>query len=130
MLPTPRGRNPFQVFILVACVISGATTLCGYAEPSSVQSTVPQAVLILWAVALAFGGAIALIGVAIRPPAGLLVERIGMVLLAGPALSYAGALLYVGERRAVVSGAVVAAFGIAAVWRAVHITVDLRHFRR
>lgn len=122
-----RGRNPFEMFILAACILTGASTLFGGADPPALQQALPGWMVTVWSCVLCGGGALALGGVLTRSPGlGMLVERIGLVVLFGPALSYAAAIVIANGTAGITSGVVTGSFAAAAIARAIQITRTVR----
>lgn len=123
----PRGRNSFEIFLLASCVLSGTTSLFGDAEPSTLQRALDAWMVVAWALLLTLGGGAGLFGIALRSASwGLLVERIGMYLLAGASLAYGIAVIVANGKAALFAGLFTIAFGLAAVARAIQITRTVR----
>ena len=76
------GRNPFEVWLLVACVVAG---IVGLISPADTASTVVKALphweALCWFSGLTLGGLVGLAGAFSRGVMSLLVERVGMVIL-------------------------------------------------
>lgn len=117
--------NPFELFISATCALSGFSVALGAASPSSVVSTLPPALQVIWGCALGGGGVTALAGLVCRVIrlrwflSGLAVECAGMALLTASSLSYAIIILfYVDLRQSLVAAAVQIALSLASLARA------------
>lgn len=90
MIVIPSGRNPFEVAILLACVMFGLTGLFAYDE---VATNSLRAFPELWGKvflgSLVVGAGVALVGIARSNLVGLFQERSGLVVLIGACSSYA-----------------------------------------
>lgn len=128
------GRNAFEVWILVSCVITGTLGLLAEGRTrSSVIELLPGWMAQVWFAGLLVGAATALAGLALpirRLRQGLQVERIGMCVLAGLLGGYAAALLVLLDWNLPVGGAQLIAGAVACVARVLGITLrDLPHLR-
>lgn len=124
------GRQPFEVLLLVACVLTGAVGVVvpGAGSPT-IDRFVPQPFTTLFYVALFGSAAVSAVGVSLRLPTSLLVERIGMVVLSALLLIY-GIAVYALHGPAVgIGGVIIIAFGVAAMLRCAQITRDLRKLK-
>jgi hypothetical protein len=121
------GRSPFELFLLAACVLSG---LAGLIAPTSTSSALarllPTWVVIAWSAGLVIGGAVAIAGVLMRGLTALLVERIGLVGLAGFSVLYSAVIVAEVGIRATFTALFVVAFAGACVGRFWQISQDLR----
>jgi len=120
------GRNPFEAYLLVACVLSGLAGLLTAEAQSSIVSTLPRWEAVAWYGGLVAGGGVCLVGVALHGLKSLLVERIGLLMLAAFAVLYSGAVLVEAGPRGTFVGLFVAAFAAACVGRFVQIGLDLK----
>ena len=124
------ANSPFQILTVVACLISGVAGLFPH-EPSGVIDQLANGGTQIWYVGLIIGAAIALGGRFFQLPMSLLVERVGLFLLAGLMLGYGvGIYLVVGWERARTAGVIIAAFGVACAVRSWQIGRDLERLRR
>lgn len=125
------GRQPFEVLLLAACVITAAM---GLFMRGSGSATIDRFISGPWNlvfyVALGAAASVALLGVSLRPPHSLLVERIGLLFLAGLLLTYGIALYALYGLPVGASGSIIIAFGVAGAIRCGQISRDLRrlHF--
>lgn len=116
------GRHrPHEVLLLAVQVITGVAYTVGAPPPTSVAALLPGWALLVWSVGLAVSGVIGLAGVIWSPR----VEAAGMLLGAGALIWYAAALAPFGWR-ALLAGAISAAWAGANLWRALQIRNDLR----
>lgn len=122
------GRNPFQLWMLSACVLSGVVGLTGPGENSSaISRLLPGWETTAWYVGLAAFGLIGLFG-AVRN--NLLIERVGMAGLSTLALLYAVGVVAVAGTRGLFAALLIAAFAAACVTRFLQINRDLRVLAR
>lgn len=121
------GRHPHEVCLLGVCLLSGVSGLVNYSTVSS--GTVRQLPepwgLVFYAVMLA-GAVIALGGTLIPGLKGPLVERSGLVILAGLFTAYGIAALATSGTRALFFAAFMVGFATANVVRSVQIGRELR----
>ena len=120
------GRSPFELFLLGACVISG---LAGLVAPTSTSSALahllPTWVVMAWSAGLVIGGVVSITGVLMRGLTALLVERIGLVGLAGFSVLYSAVIVAELGLRATFTALFIAAFAAACVGRFWQINRDL-----
>lgn len=123
------GRNPFQLWMLSACVLSGIVGLLtpGANTNSAINRLLPGWETEAWYISLALFGLIGLIGSARN---NLLVERVGMAALSAVALLYAIGVVAAAGTRGAFAALLVAAFAAACVTRYVQINRDLRVLAR
>lgn len=124
------GRDPFEVLFLIACICAAITGL--FMPTSPMLHYVFGQYLSLWYGGLGVGGAISLAGV-LRPRplevSSLIVERVGLWLLAGWLLAYGVTVII--EVPNLSSGIyITTAFGISSLVRAVQITRDINRIRK
>lgn len=109
------GRHPFQLFMLALTVLVSVPTLLGVApRPGSIQDAYPGWPGYAWAVVLAVGSAMALVGVYLPDRAtGLILEQLGLFCTGIGSLIYgAAALSSVGET-AIYPVAIVWGYGVS-----------------
>lgn len=122
------GRNPFQLWLLAACVLSGITGLVTPgANNSVITKLLPGWEVDAWYAGLALFAAIGLVG-SIRNS--LLVERVGIAALSAVSVLYAVAIIAAAGERGVFAALLIAAFSCACVTRFVQINRDLRVLAR
>lgn len=87
--------NPFEGYLLSVCILQGVTILTGVSKPQTIQSLLPPALRVLWAVLLLCGGIAAVIGLYWRghPVDAILIKRIGLFAAGMGTLAYGVALL-------------------------------------
>lgn len=89
--------NPFEAYLLAACVVQGAVVLLGWARPTSIEQALPLALRILWAGLLLVGGVFALVGLYWPDPlTGVEIKRPGLVAVGTATLTYGVALVPLG----------------------------------
>jgi hypothetical protein len=116
----PLANHPLAVYMLGLCALSGTVGLLS-ATPAS---GMPAWVSWLWDGLLVVGGGVGLAGAAWRDAVtGLLIERSAMLPLGTGAYLYA---IPVGYSTGLLAAVAVVAFGVAAHWRAVQITRQIR----
>lgn len=123
-----RGRQPFEVTILVAAMACGLALLLADTRPASVAASMPVWLQSTWEVGLLVCGVAGLVGIW-WPGAlvsGLAVELGALFLLGALTAMYTIALFSVSAGQATAAGAFVAAVAVASWWRAGQIVRDLR----
>lgn len=90
-------RNPFQVYILGLCVMTGITALTPTPTSSSVARVLDPPHLHIWGGMLAFGAVLSLLGMFWWGDArnGLVTKRLGLITLFIPCITYGIAILVV-----------------------------------
>lgn len=124
--PLRAGRHPFQTFLLVLCVISGAPQMFGYTTAGSIEDSLPEWLVISWGVFLFFGPATSLIGADFWRKdyaTALTLERIGLYLTGAAAIIYAVCIVKIRGYPSLVAGGITLAFGLACLRRAADIAV-------
>lgn len=123
------GRQPFEVLLLLACVVVGTVGFFGPRGSASV--TIDEFICDPWRAlfygVLALSALVALVGVFLSMPDALLVERVGLLFLSGLLITYGISVYAVGSGGA--SGGIIVSFGVAAVLRCWQITRDLSRLR-
>lgn len=119
------GRQPFEIVILMTCIISGLVGLL-VGETSITLQKVLGDWTWTWSLSLFLGSTISMVGVCLKPPLCLLTERIGMMWLGCIFLAYGLAIALTGEARIITSATLVLGLGIAAGTRSFQISKDLR----
>lgn len=115
-------RNPFQVWLLAACVLAGITGIIAPDE-GSVARQLSGGMQLYWYLSLLIGSAIALAGMWWRDPlTGVLIERAGLVILGPAALVYTAGILSFGLSPGVL---IVAAFALSIFVRIRQINLNL-----
>lgn len=132
----PSARHPFEVYLLLLSIVSGLPILFGSPAPGSIEAAMPHWGVRVWGAGLALGAVVALLGVLKTRPdskartvsvTGLVLEQVGLVMVASSTLLYVVvALVYVGVS-AIVPIGIVAAYGISCLMRWVQIqrAIDL-----
>jgi hypothetical protein len=122
------GRNPFELWLLSACVLSGlAGLITPGANNSVINKLLPGWEVQAWYAGLLLIGAVALYGAARQK---MLVERVGMAIMSALTLLYSVAVLAAAGDRAAFIALLVAAFSAACITRVVQINRDLRVLSR
>jgi hypothetical protein len=129
-LERPLGvPNPFETYLLGACVIQGYAVLSRIAQPQSVQALLPPWLRILWAVLLLIGGALAVSGLYWRDPlTGIEIKRVGLVAAGGGTCAYGVALMFFGPQ-GLVAAMTCLAFAVACMVRVRQATKALNRAR-
>ncbi|MGH7743614.1 MAG: hypothetical protein ACREQ5_02160 [Candidatus Dormibacteria bacterium] len=120
------GRNPFELWLLVACVLSG---LGGLIDVSHTRVMLPGWEQYAWNSGLLICGVIGLRGAFLRRITGLVMERAALVTLALLCFAYSIAIVNITTVYAF-GAVVIATFGVACLWRVIQITADLRRVDR
>jgi hypothetical protein len=91
---TREGREGFEIYTLVLCVLGGPPIIFGDATPGTIQALLPHQWQLVWGLMICLGSLIALIGIFLpRRDTGLIIEQIGMVATGVGMLAYAAAVL-------------------------------------
>lgn len=113
----------FETFMLAAFALIG---VFGLVTPStrarSIVATFPVWAQLVWYVGLLLASAAALYGIARGADNGLLIERTGLIFLAGLSMSYATASVTVTGAPALTGALLLGAFAVACIIRARDIT--------
>lgn len=126
-----RRRDPMEMMLLGLCLLSGATYLAGAEAPSSVEQVMPGWLVVAWYSILAAAGGVGILGNAWpgQFDTALQVRIAGLFLVSGPATAYAVAALSFAGWPALFPAGLVAAFAGACLWKARHLSEDLRTLR-
>lgn len=101
MLMTPRrpvfitpGNHPFEVMILLACVVAGGAMIVTGLRPPSLLRGLPEQVMTVWLALIAVGGIVSLLGAFWRHDVadGLLIEAAGLIAISAACTLYVIAL--------------------------------------
>lgn len=97
--------NPFEAYLLIACLIQGLAVLTRQAKPTSIEGALSPFLLLLWAALLTLGGVLALAGLFWPgdPFTGVEVKRVGLVAVGFGTLAYGVALTTLGAPGIVVA---------------------------
>lgn len=124
------SKSPFELWLLVAAVLSGVAGLIAPSAGSRVVQALPHWEQALWSGGIAFGGALALIGALTPRLWALHVERGALAMLAALLMVYTlGIVIETGPTTAV-GAALTLGLGVACVARCREITVDIGHVTR
>lgn len=116
------GRHrPHEVLLLVVAVVTGVAYTVGAPPPTSVAALLPGWAQLVWSTGLGLSGIVGLFGV-LRSPR---IEAAGMLLGTAAMIWYAVAVAPFGWR-ALLAGAIAAAWAGANLWRALQIRYDLK----
>lgn len=126
MIVIKSGRHPFEVMILAWCLVSGVNSIINYQQAAStVFGQFPDLFgYILYGGTVA-GSTVTLVGTFWPSLAGPLIERAGLVMLAGLWVLFGGLLTTVGER-GLYWGGFLWGFAAAAIWRSVQIGREMK----
>lgn len=132
VLIVPGRFRYHEVTLNVWAAFLGVVYLLGAPQPTSVVTTVPEEWRWPWAVGLAVGGAVALIGCywLTDVERGLELERAGLVMLSGGLVVYVVAVFTFAGWPGLASAGLASAWMTANIARSVQITRDVRHIRR
>lgn len=119
------SRSPFEIFMLLACILSG---IAGLIDPyaSTISKLLPPWQLYLWNAGIALGGLATLIGALGGRYISLHIERIGLTFLTGLSSVYVIAVLSYSGLKFGLAVSVTLAFTAASVFRLREIQADLR----
>lgn len=125
------GRHPHEVVLLLVCVLVGAVGTFGFDQAASTTiRSLPEPWGRFFYLGVLAGSVVALSGAYWRGLAGPLIERSGLITLAGMWASYTVAVLMnSGLRNGWGFSLIVGGFAVANVWRYVQISGELRRIR-
>src|SRR3954470_20495203 len=88
------SRHPFEVFLLVACLVAGLNGLINGPTPGTIAATLDPTTRNVWLACLTLGGFLGLLGpffrgTLLRRVTGLQLEAIGLIAAGGASLVYA-----------------------------------------
>jgi hypothetical protein len=126
-IPAVILEQPWALFVMGLCVISGMTTFLGPA-PGSIETTLPRFVVYLWSGTLVAGASAGLVGL-LRPNLRR-VELAGLVWLGTAAIVYGATIMLRFGLGGIVPGSIVLGFGAAALVRALAVYVAYEVARR
>jgi hypothetical protein len=126
----PAGpANPFEVYLLAACIVQGYAVLTKVAQPHSLQDLLPPWLRLMWGALLLIGGVLSVGGLYwIDPLTGIEVKRVGLVAAGGGTLAYGIALILFGPP-GFVGAATCIAFSLACAVRIWQVTRALNQAR-
>ena len=131
MIVIRSGRNPYAIFLLVACVLTGVS---GLISPRLTSPVVAHLLasweLYAWYGGLFASGSVALAGLSARGLTSLLVERVGLVVLASLSAMSAVAVAVQGGAALSFSSAFVGCFAVASVVRVWQIGQDTKKLQQ
>lgn len=123
-------KNPFQVFLLTLGLLQSGPLLQGDAGSALLEAALPDRTVILWGWCLLIGCGVTLVGIwlPIRVAVfALVLERSGLILVAGAAAIYAYFVWNSADLDEVrYAVAIQIGFSLACVWRCFQITKGLR----
>lgn len=116
----PTGRNMLAIFLLLLCAWSAIPNFFG-GEPNSIERQLPQPFIYMWAIMLAVGPIVTIVGIMWRNLiTGIGLEQIGCWMLGGGAIIYGVAVITYNHAAGLQSGALLIVFGLfclARVWQ-------------
>lgn len=122
------SRSPFEIYMLLACILSGAVGLIDPGRGSSgIAQVLPHWELYFWYGGLIVGGIVTFLAVLSNALNSLYVERIGLTLLSGLSAAYGVAIVANSGYKLALAILFVLAFGIACAFRIRQIGRDLKH---
>lgn len=131
MAAVPPSRHPFQIWVLVACILSGITTVGDWGRPGTLNEILPEYMMMLWGWVLLLAGGLGIAAAFWKDRiTGLLIERIALGGLGGILVVYGVAARIVGGSSATVIMIMCASLGAASFWRIHHVHRDLRRLHR
>jgi hypothetical protein len=124
-------RSPFQVAVLVFCVLTGIVgLLTGSESPASIHDAYGDWSA-AWNVALFVSSSLATVAMWLRYPVSILLERVGMIMLCTVFAAYFAAIILEHDESRVITGlGTTLALAVAAGVRAWQLTDQLRRLRQ
>lgn len=127
ILVLPDRHNPFQMWMMAACVFTGLARLLETPDQEGVAAMLPHYVLVVWYLFLLLGGVIGLLSMLTRDVvSGFLIERSAMWLLTSATAFYVVAYIATMGLTGSISLVFVSAFGVACLVRGWKIGRGLR----
>lgn len=121
-------HSPFEIMVLVVSLLTGVINLFGFNTSPTLEAvtrTIPF-YLPVWGVGLVVGAATALVSVFLTIPMSLILERIGLSLLATLFTTYAIAVVLGAGSRGIGTALLVGCFALGSVLRVLSINRDIR----
>lgn len=132
MTDRPTGRpNPFETTLLLACIVVGVTAVTGYGRPAAFQGVLPPWGQAVWGWLVLIGGIAAVTGLywPADPVDGVLIKRVGLVVLCPSTIAYGVAGLVTDPAGRVVAAVFAIALGVACGWRVQQVTAAIAGLR-
>lgn len=125
------GRNPYAIFLLAAIVLTGVSGLISpqHTSPVVAHLLAPWE-LAAWYGGLVIAGTVSLAGLFSRGLMSLLVERVGLVVLASLSAMYAVAVVAQGGATLSLAAGTAGSFALASAARVWQIGRDLKEITR
>ena len=126
------GRHPFEVGVLLACVLVGTVMTVGGTRPPSLMRGLPEPLLTAWLLLIALGGVAGLIGAYWRGDVGdgLLIEVGGVCAVAAAMTLYSVVLVAANPwPNSLGSAGLLAGIAIGATGRTVQCVTEYRRLR-
>lgn len=118
--PLYAGRHPFQTYLLALCVVSAVPQILGRRTATSIEALLPHWIATVWLYLLAVGALVALVGSRMpksRYASALVIEQLGLYMVATPALIYAAAIVLYAGWGGIPAASIVFAFGLSSLIR-------------
>lgn len=116
MIFKPASRYPVDpraTFVLALSVMSGILSLVVAETPDSLRAAMPDWAVLIWAILLIVGSAVAVIGMAFRGVGGVITEQIGNMTVAVTTIFYATLAVYIVGASAIFVAGIIGAWGLA-----------------
>lgn len=124
----PPSRHPFQFWVALACMVSGAASL--FDSRSRINELLPPWAVAIWAVTVMLSGLLTAAGAFWRDRVfGLLLERLALTGVSLTMAVYGVSIGYVMRSSAVIASSLAIGIAIAAAWRLVHVNRELKVLR-
>lgn len=112
------SRHPFQIYMLMLCLVSGFPLILGKVQAESIEAQLPGWGATAWGLALVGGALVALIGIFMPNRVnGLLIEGIGLVSVGAAAVIYAIAIIATVGFGGIVAAGITLGFGLSCIVR-------------
>jgi len=112
-------RNPFEVFLLVACLLASVVNVLGAGPPNSIRDSLPHWAQYIWEYLLLGGALVALIGLwwPRKKATSYIIEQVGLAAVGNGCAFYGIAVLFFAGPQGVVAAFMALGFGAACLWR-------------
>lgn len=125
------SRHPFQLWVMFACALAGASQLLGVGgQSNSINELLAQSVVLLWAAMMLISTILVLLGSFARDRVyGLLLEKLGLAGLGLTLGIYGAAVAFKFPGTGIITALLCVGVGVAAAFRIRDVNKELRRIK-